>query len=166
MDSIIKRFESEPLSNNDILTLCDDKTKVIRYSQLEYINDIDELLNPYDNFVILYETGNNYGHWVCVLRYDNTLEFFDPYGFGVDEQLKFSNNKYPYLSMLMLNTNYHLIENKKKLQKMYNNVSSCGRHVALRIIMKHLDIYDYLSLFSNNNNDPDMIVTYLTSFIN
>lgn len=166
MDNIIKEFEAEPLSNNDILELCDNKTKVIRYSELDNYNNIDELLDPYNNFVILYETSENYGHWCCVLRYGDILEFFDPYGYGVDEQLKFSENKYPLLSNLMLNSNYKLIENKTRLQKLYNNVASCGRHVAIRIILGHLDIYSYLSLFYNNKYDPDMIVTYMTSFIN
>lgn len=166
MDNIINNLKADPLSNVDIISLCDDKTNVVKYSELINYDNIDDLLQPFDNVVILYETGKNYGHWVCLIKYGNTIEFFDPYGLGVDEQLSFSKKSLPLLSILLLNSDYKLIENKTQLQKKYNNVSSCGRHVAVRLILKQLDIYEYLKMFENNKYDPDTVVTYLTSFIN
>ncbi len=165
MDNIIKYLEREPFSNDDIMYLCDNKTNIIKYSDLINYDNIDNILSPHNNTVILYETGKNYGHWVCLIKQNNLIEFFDPYGMKIDEQLKYSKNKDPLLSLLLLKSPYLLKENTTRLQKMYKNISTCGRHVCLRIILKELKLNEYIKLLKNNKNNPDLLVTYLTSFV-
>lgn len=165
MDKLIKKLEVDPFSNFDILNICDQNTKVIRYSELKKYSNIDDVLKPFDNVVILYESKKNYGHWVCLLKYDKIIEFFDPYGLPIDTQLKYSKDKVPLLSKLLVDSPYLLAENRTKLQKLYKDVSTCGRHVCVRIILKDLPLKEYINIMVNNKIDPDLIVTYLTSFI-
>lgn len=173
MNSLIDRLKTVPLSNTDIINACDGKTKIVLYSDLYKYKSIDALLKPYDCVVLLYETKPRYGHWVCLLKYGNTVEFFDSYGYFIDEQLKFINNDFkkqnhedkPYLSMLLLQSPYKLISNNYNFQKKNKDVASCGRHVCLRLILRDLNLKQYTDLFKNDKNNADSIVTYLTAFI-
>lgn len=174
MNKIIKDLQSIPFSGSDIKDALDGDVKIIRYSDLKNYNSIDELLTPYNKVVLLYLTKPNYGHWCCLFLENNILEFFDPYGFKIDKQLEFiddnfrkkSNQDYPYLSRLLLNSPYKLTYNDKKLQENDKDVSSCGRHCCIRLIMSHIPIKKYQEmLLSKGGNNPDDKVTYLTAFV-
>lgn len=175
MDRIINKLKEKPLSSNDIYELLDGETSLVKNSDLHKYNNIDDLLYPHNCFFILYETEKNYGHWCCVILRDNyELEFFDPYGYFIDKQLDFidddfkkeSNQDYPYLSNLFLKSPYKLTYNDVKLQKKENDNSSCGRHIALRMICKELPLKEYQKLMKNTKGmTSDDIATYLTAFI-
>jgi hypothetical protein len=175
MDNLIKKLRKKAFSGQDILTVCDDKTKIITYPQLYEYSDIHEVLSPYDNVVILYETKPQYGHWITVLKHpeSNTIEFFDSYGLFCDDQLDFISNRfrkennevYPKLSEMLYNSQYKIIYNKTQLQKYRQDISSCGRHVAFRIVMKDTPLHEYVKLLTDNMYDPDTVVTYLTAFM-
>lgn len=176
MDKVIKKLEAKPFSGEDILKICDNQTKIITYPQLYQFKNIDDLLKPYDNVVILYETKSSYGHWVCLIKHKNNgkpyLEFFDSYGMAPDEQLKFipkqfrrdNNEEFHKLTDMMMRSKYPIRYNNTQLQKLYDDVSSCGRHVAFRIVMKDIKLAQYIRLMKNSKYSPDMIVTYLTAF--
>ena len=169
MDMIIKGLESVPFSGSDIMQILNNKSKIMRYSDLTEFNHIDEVLSPYDNVVILYETKPNYGHWVCIMKHHERrpyLEFFDSYGLAPDEQLRFIKHGFrsPVLTQLLSESRYPVIYNKQQLQDDYHNVSTCGRHVCMRLIMMEYPLSSYLRMFKSNKNRPDEIVTYLTAF--
>jgi hypothetical protein len=173
MDSIIKELRKKPFSGEDILNITDNQTKIITYPELYNFKTIDDVFKPYDSVVILYETKPNYGHWVCLLKHGNKIEFFDPYGFFIDDQLEFINKKFrkqnnedfPILSKMLLDSKYKIVYSKAKLQKYSGDISSCGRHVTFRIVMRDLPLNEYVKLLKHNKYDPDMIVTYLTAFL-
>jgi hypothetical protein len=174
MESLIEKLKSVAFSGEDIMLACEDKTKIVLNSDIHKYHSIDELFGDLDSVVILYETKPHYGHWVCLIRHPNNLiEFFDSYGMFVDDELNYINPKfrkqshqdYRYLSKLILESGYRLIYNKVKLQKVKNDVSSCGRHVCLRIIMKDIPLKKYIKLLTTNYYDADTIVTFLTSFV-
>lgn len=175
MEKIIKELKKESFSGNDILTAVDQKTKIITYPDLYDYRDIDDVLYPYDCCVLLYETRPSYGHWVCLIKHkmDNTIEFFDSYGFFIDEQLEFipekfrkeNNEVFPILSKMLVDSKYKIIYNPIRVQKYKNDVSSCGRHVAFRLILKHLKLTNYIKLIKSDNMNSDDLVTYLTAFI-
>lgn len=176
MDHYIRKLEAKPFSGDDILTICDHKTKIITYPQLYNFRNIDDLLKPYGCVVILYETKPSYGHWVCLLKHNNNgkpyLEFFDSYGMQFDEQLKFipkkfrkeNNEEYPKLTDMLIKSKYPVRYNDRQLQQLYDDVSSCGRHVAFRIVMKDIKLGQYIRLMTSSKYSPDMLVTYLTAF--
>lgn len=175
MDKLIYKSSKLPFSDSDILELCDNDTKIYKYGELSKLNNIDEAFGLYDNIVILYETKPNYGHWVCLLKTNKQgiLEYFDPLAYKLDDILnyidndfkKLSNQNIPHLSRLIYNSGYKVIENKYKIQKEIDDISTCGRHVSMRIILKNYPLNEYLKLFKNNKLNPDEIVTYLTSFV-
>jgi hypothetical protein len=176
MDKIIKKLEAKPFSGEDILKICDNKTKIITYPDLYQFKNIDALLKPYDCVVILFLSAPSYGHWVCLIKHTNSkkpfIEFFDSYGMQPDQQLQFidknfrkqSNQTYPKLTEMLLGSKYPIKYNNVQLQKTREDVSSCGRHVAFRIVMKHIKLGEYIKLMKNSKYSPDMIVTYLTAF--
>lgn len=173
MDSLINKLKNYAFSGKDIITACDGHTKIILYSDIHKFKSIHQLLKPYDNAVILYLTKPNYGHWVLLMKKGNLIEFFDSYGFFIDDQLKFinpefkkkSHQDFPYLSKLLLDSGYKIIYNPVRLQKTNNDISSCGRHVCLRLILKDLPLNDYIKMMKYNKYDPDSLVTYLTAFV-
>jgi len=170
----LEEKEEKAISGGDILKLLNGKTRVIKYSELAKINNINELLFGYDSCVILILSKQNYGHWVCITRRDNILEFFDSYGFFIDDDEYFKRTSkycrkmfgqdYPHLTYLFLTADpeYKITYNEIRFQKMSPYVSTCGRHVICRIIYKNMDLYDYYNFLKSIDNDLDKVVTLLT----
>ena len=174
MEELVKYLNKKSLSNFDILKLTNNNTKIIVYPELKDYNTIDEVLEPYGSAVLLYLTNKNYGHWVCIIKQpNNIIEFFDSYGYKPDHQLKFVNEQtrkhlkqtVPHLSYLLYNSPYKVVYNDVKLQKKKKDINTCGKHCALRIVLKHINIDDYVDLFNNYKVDPDTLVSLLTAFI-
>ena len=119
--------------------------KMIEYNDLADYNEITHLLNkPIDFVIILIETtADNVGHWVALLRYDNTIESFNSYGEAPDVQkntliskaknIEFGQTQ-NYLTNLLVKSDFNIIYNKLQLQKYTNNSATCGRWVTLRLL--------------------------------
>lgn len=176
MNQIVKELKDIPLSGNDIYNACEKNIKIMKYSGFAKCNNIDEAFENYNAISILYEVQKSYGHWVLLLRHPkiHTIEYMDSYGLFIDEPLKHikepfktrSNQSFIYLSKLLNDSDYNIIYNKVKLQKLNKGVSSCGRHVCLRYIMRHIPLDKYVKIMkSDKNNNADDIATYLTAFI-
>ena len=177
MNAVIKELKAYPYSSQDIMNICEGKTKILTYQELQKFKTIDGALKPYDNFVLLYEMKPNFGHWVCVIKHKNPkykggakIEFFDPYGYGIDKQFKFINKNFNgngnrlKLSELLVNSPYKIVENKKKIQKLKEGVNSCGRHVGFRINMRDMELDDFVKFVSSGSMNADDTITYLTAF--
>lgn len=177
MDKLIKLLEDKPFSGRDILTITDHNTRIITYPELYNYKTIDEVVYPHNNVTLLYETAENYGHWVCLIKHDNGLEpyyeFFCSYGLKVDKALSFipekfrkqNNEEFPILSKMLKDSGYPVVYNNYPLQQFYDDVASCGRHVAFRLVMCDLPLNKYIKLLTRSVLDPDLLVTYLTAFI-
>lgn len=174
MDIFINKLKDKSLSGDDLINLVDGKANILTYPELSQYKNIDQCLKPHNALIILVETKKNYGHWVCLLKNGKTLEYFDPYGLKVDDALKFipahfrmeNNEKFPHLSYLLLNSKYELVYNHYKLQKFMKDVNTCGRHVAMRIILRNVPIDEYIALLTKTKHyNPDFFVTALTLFI-
>ena len=119
--------------------------KIIEYNDLADYNEITDLLTkPIDYVIILIETtADNVGHWVCVLRYSNTIEFFNSYAEAPDFQknnfiskaknIEFGQTE-NYLTNLLVNSNFNIIYNKLQLQKYSNGSTTCGRWAVMRLL--------------------------------
>jgi hypothetical protein len=170
------------LSDNEVRHALNNKCNIILYKNLYKYDSIDQILDPYGCAVILFEHRPNYGHWVVLIRHKNNLEFFNSYG-GMPETTldyinpkfrKKSNQDFPYLSKLLLKSNYNLHFNEFKFQSDNPNIRTCGRHVIVRALLKHLNIYQYKSFLDNKIKEYgikddmykyDKVVTLLTKFI-
>lgn len=170
----MKKLIGKSLSNNEIYDVFDGKIKILTYPELEQYKNIDELLYPYDKVIILYLTSENYGHWVALFKINhNNIEFFDSYSMKPDEELKLigehvrnvNNQTTPHLSHLLYDSNYNIHYNDVRLQKMKNDVNTCGRHCIVRLACDKMFIDDYVKLITSFKYDPDYVVTYLTQTI-
>ncbi len=157
------------LSNDDVLNLVNHESNLVTYPQIAHFKTLDELMGEYGCCVILFMTKKRYGHWTCLFRVDdNTVEFFDSYGYIPDDEksfiennfLKDSNQKRNYLSELLLQSGYKVIYNEYKLQKKKPGINTCGYHVCVRINNRLIPHKEYIKLIkSSKKYDPDYLVT-------
>lgn len=156
----IDEEKAQPMDDSDIRDFLPD-VKIMRYSDLKNYRTIQELLpNDIDYAIILYQESENKGHWVAVLRYNKTFEFFDPYSSKngeIDEPLLWTpcivrlklNCHIPYMTRLFNNIDrsiYKAVYNPVKYQILRDDVNSCGRHCTFRIlnlIKKGRDLEQY-----------------------
>lgn len=171
----INEYKKIALSNKDIYNILDGQTKVITYPELINYDSLNELFKPYGSFVILYLTKPTYGHWCCMVRHPDRIEFFDPYKDNLpDDELKHipnnfrqsSGQKKPLLTKLLLDADMPIEYNNYAFQSHGSNIATCGRHCCVRIMLKNLLLDEYYKLLTkkakNNNITYDQLVTYLT----
>ena len=154
--------------------------KIIEYNELADYNEITDLLTkPIDYVIILIETtADNVGHWVAILRYSNTIEFFNSYATAPDIQkntliskeknIKFgqTNN---YLTNLLVKSNFNIIYNKLQLQQYSNGSATCRRFCVLYLLCflkDNMDLKQFLEFMINlkakfKNKSYDEIVCLL-----
>ena len=171
-DAIIRKAEEIPLSGADLLKIVNGKANIHRYSDLHNINSVDQLLGQYKASFILYQHSSDYGHWVALFKVDeNTLEFYDPYGILLDNELKFSEEnqrlhegkQVKHLTALIDKSKYKLIQNFQENQQSLRKINTCGRHAALRIKLRHMPLKEYNKLLRKNaSGNADFVVSYLT----
>jgi len=123
--------------------------RILRYSQLADYDSIQALLPlEKDYVIILYETKRNSGHWMCLIRNEKILTFFDSYGYFPDEELSFITrlqNKLlgqdkPYIRRLMktgVDAGMKAMYSHTKYQSDSPQVATCGRWVILAVFMLH-----------------------------
>jgi hypothetical protein len=150
------------------MKICDNKVVIYLYEDLAKFQSIDEALGPHGAMIILYQSKKLDGHWISVFKVDdNFLEFFDPYGFKIDQELPFFEfnlrQGIPLLSHLIQNSNYKLITNQIDFQTIRKDINTCGRYSSLRIKMRTTPLKQFQALLLNNPNDnPDFYVSALT----
>lgn len=177
VDETILIAESINLSGRDILRITENDTRIMGYEELRNYDSIEQLI-PYEgsSLTLLYQTRENYGHWVVIInRGNNKYEFYDSYGLAPDEELNLDNTYHlrlhggqitPHLTALFLKGGYKVEYNNIRLQKYLKDVNTCGRYTALRVKFKHLSITNFNALFTKNRcYSPDFWASALTLFI-
>ena len=123
-----------------------DFKNIIKYSELANYNSIQQILPRNKSWkIILIENEYNSGHWTLLLRYNNTIEWFNSYGtfpsaeldYISQQQKKILNQDVKHLNILLTQAlpKFRIIYNKRKLQQLENGVNTCGKWIILRIIM-------------------------------
>lgn len=168
----IREIADYPLSDDDIQLLLHPDTNILTYPMLKDVENIDDILDEKGRCIILYLTENkNTGHWVCLLKQpNNTLEFFDPLGSGIDEQFKFIpkeqriklNQTRPFLTNLLKKSGYKVIMNRYPFQKDISTIATCGRHCVSRLVHQHLTLPNYYKMIMKSGLSPDEFVSRLT----
>jgi len=173
LQEIVKDAENIYLSGEDVLELTDHRCRIIKYSDLMFISSIDEILDVEGSVIILYQKEKNSGHF-CLLtkKYkENSLYFFDPYAYDIDEEIKMADFQVrnmggkivAHLTHLIEKSNYNLIVNKIQYQKFDELVNTCGRHCVTRLNYIHLDDTEYNEFIAKNSHyNADFWVSVLT----
>ena len=145
----IHKQELIPLGDNEIREHLGAGIKILTYPELNNFKTLKQLL-PKENskVVLLYLTEASSGHWTCVSRHKNTVEFFCSYGSKLDEPLSWVTQQ----KRQELNIDYpkltELFDNDTLFKKCYNpvdyqsekdhSIATCGDFVILRL--KHADL--------------------------
>ena len=167
--SLINNAEKVELDGDTMNLLTEGKCRIVAYEELENCQTIDACFKGKEGLIILYQKQNNEGHWCLLFKQNsNTLNFFDPYAYQMDEELKFSDynvrkhggQAVPHLTALIQQSNYNLVQNKTRFQKLSNTINTCGRHVCVRFRMRDYSNAEYTSLFKGV--DADFYVSALT----
>ena len=172
MDQIKKhldKYKYVALSDADLANLMEGQARIVIYGDICKFKSIDEMLEPYGVCFVLYEWKPHFGHWCVLIKHDDLIEFFDPYGKYVDMYLKMipepfrseSNQFVPALSNLLLECDYDLSYNEYQFQKMDENVRDCGRWCCVRAMLKEMSLKEFKRMFLNKEGDD--IVTILTT---
>lgn len=164
------------LSSDEVQKLA-PKSKFVLYEDLHKYRSIDELLSPYGSVILLYEWIRNpdviSGHYITINRLSNgVIEVFDSFGRKPDVPLlelkdepefKIATNQdHKYLLDLLLKSPYKVSFNEYRLQN--NNYSTCGRWCAMRVRYKLLSLEEFVKMFLNKKETPDVIVTHMTGY--
>ena len=169
----LEEVVEEPMGDDDIRFYF-PKANILKYSELANYNTLDDLLpNDRDYAFILYEDSPNKGHWTCVSKNNNQIEYFDSYGGAPDSPLnwnpKAKNSQLgqgqKILSNLLEGSSKKVIYNPVKYQEEGGDINTCGRHCVFRLKQmkdgKNLaEYYDFMKkLKSNSNKNYDEIVS-------
>lgn len=175
---VITNLKTTPLSEDDIKYYLNGRTKICLYRQLNRVKNINQLLSPYGNCIILIETEPHFGHWICLkkTRKDGRtiLSFFDSYGGFPDTQKKYVNKDfllksgqyYDKIRELMYiaakRYKYILEFSQKKLQNIRNpQIATCG-HWCCVFIESGMDVDDFNKyIYSYRYKNKDDLVSLL-----
>ncbi len=168
-----------PLSKKQIEQISGKPVNVISYNKLTKIKNIDKLFNKYtDGCLIHYQTGHDnnsvMGHWCILTRDKNNINFFDPYGQYIDNQLdnidesynQRINQDYPILSKLLGHSPYKIHYNPFPLQSFDNGSATCGRWCAVYLKyfkdFKDIDAFGECLMGYKDIYDLDELIVKLT----
>ena len=153
------------MTGQDILSYLPN-CKIIEYNDLADYKEITDLLTkPIDYVIILIETtADNVGHWFALLRYGDTIEFFNSYAEAPDVQknnfiskeknIEFGQSE-NYLTNLLVKSSFNIIYNKLQLQQYSNGSTTCGRWAVLRLLCllnQNMDLKKFLEFIMKLKN--------------
>jgi len=153
---VVEETIEEPMDDGDIRQYLPN-AKIMRYSALAKLNDIEQLLPKDKSYVVLlYENTPGSGHWVALMRYGKTIEFFCSYGSKIDAPLSWQNPKdnamlgqsRPFLSILLKKAKdrFRAIYNPVAYQSKKQGVATCGAWDVMRInqlINHNQDLHEF-----------------------
>lgn len=151
------RLIKKPLSSSEIKQKLGGKVKVVTYSQLSKCKTMQQLLEPHNRVVLLYETAPNWGHWVCLLRDPKNkfqVDFLDPYSIFPDDELLWisernrqrlgeKENRLSNIMMDWIDQGGTVDYNTAKLQAEGKDVNTCGYHCVVRLFRDDLTPTQY-----------------------
>jgi hypothetical protein len=161
------RAKDYPLSDGDIKKILGSDTQIITYPMLKGFKNIDQCFDRKGRCILLFlTTSPTEGHWVCMLRRPNSIEYFDPYGESPEEMkeqlpqslLSQLDESRPYLSNLMRASGLPVYYNTHSFQKDRANINTCGRHCVVRCLYAPYSVERYLKTIQKTGLSPDDFV--------
>ena len=144
-----------PLSAEEVAAIAGCPINVIKYQDLDELDNIDQIFSTAGCALLLYETQVNQGHWVCLIDHPDSIIFFDSYGLEPDNQLTFTNIEFrrrndmmcPHLTALLEESPKKIFYNDKRLQLMIPEIFTCGYWVGYRMRKRKLTTEQFNNLF-------------------
>jgi len=157
------------LSNEDVEKIVGHKIGLVTYDMIKNIYDVNEMFVN-DCCLIYYPVTPTFGHWCCLRKNNNLINFFDSYGDCVDDELEIIHSKFkPDLLHLLqkycdkggkVDYNYH------KLQKLSDKISTCGRWCGLFMRYNDMSIDEFANFFKRKQRlgySPDELCVKISN---
>lgn len=166
----VKEATAYPLSDGDIRTILGDDISILPYPALKDKATIDDVLDKHGRAIILYlNESPTVGHWVCLLRTRDGIEFFDPYGDPPDTQVDDVPAELrtqlemdqPYLSHLLANRRVRV--NRHRFQAERRDVNTCGRWYVARLLYAGKPLSYFKRVVEKSGLSPNEFVVGLTA---
>jgi hypothetical protein len=166
-----KQAEAYSLSDDDIRGLLGGNIEITPYPKIKDVQNINELFDSRGRAIIFYpQQSESVGHWTCMIKDGRQIEFFDPYGEPPDaqkdglsqNQLEKMRMNHPDLTRLLEDSGCRVIFNKVQLQKLANDVQTCGRHCVCRLLYYRIPIGKYRQMIHKSGMTPDEFVVAKT----
>ena len=171
MDKLIRKVYINDLSLQDVKDLTRDKVPVILYDNLNINDDILNIIGERSFLLFPVSANSPSGHWIAIIyrKETHTIEYWDPYGFTIDQELRFSTNpnvERNVLGKLFLKAQQQYsvkIEyNTFKYQKLITGNNTCGKHCSFRLRMHFLTNIQYSKLMLNQSMSADWLVSIIS----
>jgi hypothetical protein len=165
------------LSDTDIKKFFNNKINVIRYNELNNVDSIDEVLQPYGRCIILIESEKT-NHWV-LLQYINKpnnepyILFFDSYGISVGNEFneipksiqRMTQQDRNVILKLLIDSPLKIHYNQYRLQKLKNGVNTCGRWCCVKGLLSDMTEDEFAKSIRKIQKEtklkPDQIICLL-----
>ena len=167
----LEQARGYPLSDEDLRKLLGRDISIITYPQLGEMSSIDECFDSKGRCILLFlTTGPQEGHWCCMLKKKDGIHFFDPYGEAPEEVkdaiprplLEQLDETRPYLTSLMRKSKLPVFYNTHGFQKERGDISTCGRHCAVRCLYAPYTLEKYKQIIDKSGLSPDDFVVGVT----
>lgn len=164
------------LSDEDIRTFFKNKIKIVKYSEIKNMKHIDELLEPYQRCIILFEiSGLNTGHWTLLQQcYDLKTDkpyilFMDSYGYIPENEIsvidksfrKYSNQEHGFLFKLFDKQPQEIRYNQYHLQKLARGVNTCGKYCCVKGLYPFMSEDEFARLLNSAKMDRDKLISLI-----
>lgn len=164
--------EAYSLADDDIQKVLGG-VKLFKYPELHSMASIDDAFDAKGHAMMLYLTENeDTGHWVCMMKRGNTIEYFDPYGgYKPDSERRWLSPEkqeqlgeaQPTLTQMIKQGGYKTISNPYHFQKEGVDINTCGRHCCARLLCAHLSLPEYNKMIKDSGVPADEFVTLFIS---
>ena len=168
-DQLVRQQTEKYLTSSQVVAISQCNIRVILYEELQMYDTIDDLLKGAVGIVILYQVSKYAGHFVCLLKKENLIEFFDSYGFKPDDELIYCEYDEKFNKKLLLDLLRYeeihgktVIFNTHKLQLPSKNVATCGRFCGLRLAFRNLNQSQFINMFIGSRMNKDTLATIMT----
>jgi hypothetical protein len=138
------------------------------YPDLQKIKSADELFDKHGRACVLYLTTSlQHGHWTCLMKRKNTIEYWDSYGgYAPDGERSWLTQKelvnlhqdQPLLSKLLKKSKYITTYNPYPYQSHSPQTNTCGKHCITRLYYTHLTEPEYRKMIKESGKTADQFV--------
>ncbi len=142
------------------------RCKWLLYDQLAPFRSIEELMDLGACVILLQiesASRSPVGHFILLLDHGTHYEHFDSYGLTMDEELKITQEK--HLTRIFGLGRKPIVDNSKKLQTFRQDVNTCGRWVVARLLLRQLELKEFLKLVEHFHVLYDDLVSIMTMLL-
>src|SRR5688572_16883500 len=148
-NTVINQLKDNALSFSQLQSLVGPKQasacKWLVYDELQKYKTIEQVLDTGAAVILLQIEARNapkVGHFIVLLDHGNHIEHFDSYGLTIDEEVAITQEH--HLTNLFKMSRRPIKENTKKLQTLRQDVNTCGRWVVARLLLKQMELDQFL----------------------